>query len=181
MAEQKFEYHDTSGNGAGIITDTLWGGMPFTVGVVGQNKQFTITRVELYLKRLAGLPGVVTASIRATSGGLPTGADLATGTFDGDTISTVDYGWHTINMSGYSLQPDTQYAIVLHTTDNSIYWMFASAGGYTGGYACSSSDSGSSWNDILFADHNYYFEVWGNHIAVHILGNTHILGGHIVG
>jgi len=124
---------------------------------------FNITNVKLKVYRV-GSPGTITVSIRATSGGEPTGSDLSTGTLDGDDLTTsTDGEWKVIDMSAYKLTggvSGTQYAIIIKATtgDSSNYIAVTgdhSSASYSGGERLTSADSGSNWTaqtdtDIMF-------------------------------
>lgn len=113
-----------------------------------------------------GNPSTVTVSIRATAAGLPTGANLCSGTTNGDTLTTDSGGeWRTISMgAGYPLVAGTQYARVvralLSDITNYILWRRAVFGSYAGGSKCFSPDNGATWS-IPFPGHDMMFEEWG--------------------
>ena len=161
MAASMYEHYNTGDDWHSAIGGSTWRAQTFTPSVA-----HTITSVKLMLYR-SGSPGTVTVSIRATSGGLPTGSDLCSGTTNGDTLTTLASGeWREITLgSGYSLSAGTQYAIVVRapaaTAGNLLFWRLdRTSPGYTGGESTGSSDSGSSWSPISIAD--YMFEEWGN-------------------
>jgi hypothetical protein len=132
----------------------------------------TITSVNLKLLRTAGsVPGTVTVSIKAVDGtGKPTGADLAVGTTNGDTITTVSPGeWRLVSLgAGTPLTSGTVYAIVVKSsTDDGakpIYWRKdATASAYAGGSVAYSvappAGDGSPWT--LVAAEDAMFEEYG--------------------
>lgn len=108
----------------------------------------TIRGVRLLLYRLAGgSPGTVTVSIRATAGGVPTGADLAVGTTDGNTLPTGSpYEWREITFSSpLALTAATMYAICVTSPGlqnaNRLNWRIdATAPAYAGGTGLSYAD-----------------------------------------
>lgn len=124
-----------------------------------------ISKVKLKLFRV-GDPGTVIVSIKATSAGKPTGADLCTGNFEGTDITlSTDGEWYEITLGdGYTVTKNTQYAIVVRAPDgdasNKVSWR-AKVGDstYPGGTYCSSSDSGIDWGVISGSD--CMFEEWG--------------------
>ena len=146
-----FETYDTDST---LIEGANWAFQTFTTGSVSH----TITSVQLRLKRSNGEPGTVTVSLRATDTGEPTGADLTSDTYDGDTLTTA-YVWYEFDFSEITLTADTTYAIVVRATAASspvgVYWARNSSGGYTGGTNGYSTDSGSTWtpdtDDFNFA------------------------------
>lgn len=129
----------------------------------------SITSIRLSLRRF-GNPGEVTASIRhatdcvpLTCNCTPTGADLAYGTLDGDLFNTA-YTWWEFELSPeICYTANTTYAIVLRATEgdntNYVEWEQDAGGGYAGGNAGDSYDSGITWTDVCPADN--LFEVWG--------------------
>ena len=141
---------------------TLWAAQTFTVQ---SSEAHEITKVVLLLSKNAlGNLSTVTASIRATAGNLPTGADLASGSIDGDVEISTSPQWITINLSSFpSLSSSTEYAIVLRapgaTSFGRILWAATNSGVYTDGQASQSNDSGSNWTAATGFD--VLFEEWG--------------------
>ena len=133
-----------------------WAAQTFT-----PSSSYTISRVSLYSLRV-GNPSTVTASIRATSGGAPTGADLCTATADGNGWST-SLAWHSLDFSsGASLSSGTTYAIVVRAAggdeNNSIGLRANYAGDYGGGANYISSNSGVNWT--LYSARDLYFRTY---------------------
>jgi hypothetical protein len=162
---QMYEYYNTGDDNAVYIFGAYWVAQTFTPSVA-----HTITSVKLKLFR-SGSPGTVTVSIRATSGGQPTGGDLCLGTTSGDTLITSAPGdWREITLgSGYGLSAGTTYAIVVRATSgnwgNHVWWRVdGSSPTYVGGMYLLSMDSGSSWTSG--AAYDLMFEEWGNPMAV---------------
>jgi len=122
-----------------------WEGQTFTPSI-----QHTVTSVKLFLYRDDGvLPGTVTVSIRNTSAGLPTGADLVSGTFNGNTATTSGAGnWEEFTFTGSTTQlaASTTYAIAIRVSAATaqIKSKATNPGQYTGGTAVSSGDSGGT-------------------------------------
>jgi hypothetical protein len=159
-----FEYYNTSDNNQYGIGGTVWGAQTFTPGTINANVFDNITGVKLKLYR-SGDIGTVTVSIRATASSKPTGGDLISATFDGNTLSQNNSGeWKQINFSSsYSLICGTQYAIVIRSTNITFQIRMHTTGTYTGGTFLHSSNSGGSWT----IDTNYdgMFEEIGNSFA----------------
>lgn len=156
-----YEYYNTGDDNHVWLYGSYWVAQTFTPSVT-----HTITSVKLKLFR-NGLPGTITVSIRATSGGQPTGTDLCSGTTNGDTLTTSAPGvWREIALgSGYGLSAGTTYAIVIRATsgDSSNYVLWRVDGSsptYGGGMYLLSSNSGSSWTSG--ASYDLMFEEWGN-------------------
>jgi hypothetical protein len=107
-------------------------------------------------------------SIRATSGGLPTGGDLASGSIAASSlISTWSPAtWYDFDLGdGCFLQANTKYAIVVRlpngTSTNTLYNWCNTAGTYAGGNVVFSSNSGSSWSVSAYSSWDMLFEEWG--------------------
>ena len=82
------------GNSGVGITVTTWGGQTFIPAVTGQ---LTRAEINLFCSGCSGTTPNLTLSIRATSGGLPTGADLASATVTG--FNSGASGFHTANFA----------------------------------------------------------------------------------
>jgi hypothetical protein len=111
-----------------------------------------------------GSPGTVTVSIRATSGGLPVGGDLCSGTIGGNTLTTNTAGAvYEISLGkGVVLSEGVQYAIAARapTGNASNYVMLMFSGDtYPRGTHVYSSTAGSTWSTMTSDD--AYFEDWG--------------------
>ncbi len=157
-----YEYYNTGDDGVLLLQTGTWGAQTFTVG----SSQHIVTSVKLLLYRVGTTPGTLTVSIRATSGGVPTGADLCSGTTDGSTLPTsTSPEWREITFtSQYTLSAGTAYAIVARTNLGSIGWRTDDTSpSYSGGTACSSSDSGLSWSTSA---KDRMFEVWTSAHAI---------------
>jgi len=143
---------------------------------------YSINGVELRLLRV-GSPGTITASITATAGGLPTGADLVSGTINGNDFTMETAGaWEEITFTDdYELANGTTYAIVVRATGGSISnyagLRSVASGLYTGGQVARSADSGASWSavsaeDFVFAIHatDAYSMSYRNRLAHRLVG-----------
>jgi hypothetical protein len=103
------------------------------------NDEFELTDVDIYITEgfITVDSGDVTVGIYATSGGVPTGTALSSGTISSSSL--YPSGWKNVTMSVYTIAASTTYALVL-TPDFSNtpeghpgYW--AGWGGtQTGGY-----------------------------------------------
>src|SRR5262249_52082108 len=69
------QQNTTLSNSGVVINNTTWGGQTFTPGGSGQ---LVKADISLFCFSCAGSQPNLTLSVRATSGGLPTGPDLAT-------------------------------------------------------------------------------------------------------
>lgn len=156
-ASQTWESYTTGDDSNYEAYGAIWYSQTFTVTVESHSvKQL---RIKAYRE---GLPSTITMSIRAVDGsGLPTGDDITSGTFDGDDMTNSTAGaWYGVTLTEDSLNYGTQYAVVIRAeagdASNSLHILYdGSAGSYTGGSECTSSNSGISWtadtdDDVLF-------------------------------
>ncbi len=144
-------------------------------GVYWRSQSFTpqashiITSVKLKLCRV-GSPGTGTVSIKATdANGKPTGADLCSGSIDGNNLP-LDPNPEKLGFSlgaGANLYAGTKYALVWRfpSGDSSNYarTRHMYPGTYAGGTAVTSSDSGATWSVVT--DWDFVFEDWGESLA----------------
>ena len=145
------QQNTTLGNSGVGITITTWGGQTFTPSVTGQ---MTRADINLFCSGCTGTTPNLTLSLRATSGGLPTGADLASATVTG--FSSGAAVFYTANFSSPpTLTAGTQYALVIRPTANPSPGTYAltrsgtsTAGSsvYAGGTRVSGATSGTVWS-----------------------------------
>ena len=141
----------TLGTSAVGITTTTYGGQTFTPDKTGQ---LTQVDVNLFCSGCTGTTPDLTLSIRATSGGLPTGADLASTTITGFNSGAASY--HTATFaSPITLTAGTQYALVVRPTANPSPGTYAitrsgtatsGADVYSGGTRVAGATSGTVWS-----------------------------------
>ncbi|MES2517902.1 MAG: S8 family serine peptidase, partial [Bacteroidota bacterium] len=133
----------TSGVG---ITVTTYGGQTFTPAISGL---LTKADVNLFCSSCTGTTPNLILSVRQTSGGLPTGADLATATITGFSSGAGGY-FSAIFNTPANLTAGTVYALVIHPVSNPSAGIYAftrsTASVYAGGMRVSSSNSGSTWS-----------------------------------
>jgi len=148
------DYYNTGDDQGYGLYGATWQAQTFTA-----SSSYTITSVKLLLYRY-GNPGTITVSIRATTSGAPSGADLCSGTTDGNTLPTGSpYEWREITFgAGTPLTSGTKYAIVARaagtTSDNSGKWRVDTTDPtYTNGSDWYSTNSGGNWTEISTADH----------------------------
>lgn len=160
-----YEYYNTGDDFEDFGYGDGWLAQTFTVGGTGH----TITSVKLKLYRY-GSPGIVMVSIRATDvEGKPTGADLTSGTTNGNTLPTgAPYEWRGIALTEIELSPNTKYAIVCKPAPNGngsnlVYWREHFYGLYVDGRALSNDWKPGYWR--LLGPVDFMFEVWGNPLA----------------
>ena len=156
------DYYDSGDDSQGIVRGVSWKAQTFTA-----SDTYTASGVQLKLYKL-GDPGTVTVSLRATAAGLPTGADLVSGTTDGDSLTTSAGGeWREITFTAtQALTSGTVYAVVVRATSgdasNTVYWRHDSTSpSYTGGSYIYSADSGSSWTASASADFMFRIAISG--------------------
>ena len=135
--------HDTNNNLLSGILNTAWAAMTFTA-----SDSYTITKVSLLIYRAATAPANVVASIRATTAGVPSGADLCEGSVVGSTLTTNSAGtWIEFDLGvGTALTSGVKYSVCLRPDENiGIYWRVDTASGYANGNMCTDNASGTSW------------------------------------
>jgi hypothetical protein len=133
------------------ITIATWGGQTFTPAVTGQ---LTSVDTNLFCSGCTGTTPNLTLSLRATSGGLPTGADLASATISG--FNSGAAGYFSANFSSPpTLTAATQYALVVRPSANPSPGTYAltrsSTNVYAGGTRVSGATSGTVWSSPLTA------------------------------
>ena len=131
------------------------------------NHRLTLVKVKVARR---GTPGIITLTIHATDGdGHPTGAALATETFDGDAL-TSDLSNPEIKEITISLPPtlsaSTKYAIKMTVTSflvRYIYlaWYCDEPGSYINGKALQWNTIVSDWRNIYSDNTDFYFDEWG--------------------
>lgn len=159
-SDSLYEYLNTGQDGdSDNIYAANWTAQYFTT----DSTAHTITTINLYLKRVLS-PGTITVSLKhADDSHKPTGADLCSGTYNGDNISTA-YGWVEFDVDDISLEASTEYAIVVRAVagdgSNYVVWGEDAGGGLADAYGWHSTDGGVSW--ITDSPADYLFEIWGN-------------------
>jgi hypothetical protein len=147
--DQKNATIGTSGVG---ITITTYGGQTFTPAVSG-----SLTKVDLNLfcSGCTGTTPNLTLSMRNTSGGLPTGSDIASATITGFSNGGVASYFTATFASPPTLTAGTQYAIVIRPATNPSPGTYAltrsgtstlGADVYAGGTRVTGATSGTVWS-----------------------------------
>ncbi len=174
------DYYNTGDDGERSFSGASWESQTFTAGA-----SYEVTSVKLKCFRGGSGVATVTVAIKATSGGLPTGANLAEATMAYNDLP-LSADWVTFTFgSSYSLTSGTKYAIVFYNNQSyDTRWRCdGSSPTYSGGSRVYSINSGSSWTedttrDFLFETYEYattYVEGTG---TLNILSS---LTGNIVG
>lgn len=123
-----------------------WRAQTFTPG-----STFVCSGAYLSLTTVAGgNPSPMTVAIKATSAGLPTGANLAEGTITSVSITGSGYfNFYVSFTTPITLTASTMYALVVSSPLSTVagYWSWEgnATSIYAGGTDVGSSDSGSSW------------------------------------
>ncbi len=147
---------NTAGTTTGTSFSTAsWGGQTFIPAVTGQ---LVKVDVQLFCSGCTGTIPNLTLSIRSTSGGLPTGADLATATIPGFSNGAGVY--YTANFgSPPTLTSGTQYALILRPVANpsvgGYFWIRSSPSTYANGQRVISTDNGATWTADSTRDFNF--------------------------
>jgi hypothetical protein len=140
-----------SGDGSASVTvssTSTWGAQTFTTRA-SETGAITTPSVTISLRQLGGATGTLAVSIRATSGGQPTGADLATAATKDIASIAGSFTDYTFSFTPIALSANTTYAIVVRATSIAVQSVEIQRGSssYSGGTSFSSSNSGSSWSD----------------------------------
>src|SRR4029077_14595344 len=115
VVPQTLDQQNMTLGGSGVgVTVTTWGGQTFTAAATGQ---LVKADVNLFCAQCTGTTPNLTLSVRATSGGIPIGPDLASATIPG--FSSGASGYHPVTFSSpATLTAGTQYALVLRPVAN---------------------------------------------------------------
>lgn len=175
--EKTYEFFEGAVQSTSGVGQNYWEAQTFTVGNVGDNVQYTLNSIDLYLEKSVS-PVNVTFEIRETnSSGYPIGSSISEVTLNSDLLPSSD-DWYTIDMPEVVLNASTKYAIVMSCDDFESYisGRLSSGANYSGGSAFSSSDSGSSWSEITNLD--YLFRVNGTSESdIYTSTNSSMTGG----
>jgi uncharacterized repeat protein (TIGR01451 family) len=146
-----------TGNGE-LFSNTQWNAQTFTAGKSGPLSRVD---VNLFCYFCGSLPPSITVSIRATSGGVPTGGDLATASTVITNWSVGAQAWFTANFATpATVSSGTQYALVVRSSasyangtlafSNSAISSSTGNDVYGGGKLLFSTNSGSSWTVQMY-------------------------------
>jgi hypothetical protein len=146
------QQNTTLGNSGVGITTTTYGGQTFTPAVTGK---LTKVDINLFCSGCTGTTPNLTLSVRNTSGGLPTGADLASATINGFSNGGVASYFTATFAAPLTLTAGTQYALVIRPVANPSPGVYAltrsgtstlGADVYAGGTRVSGATSGTAWS-----------------------------------
>lgn len=156
-----YESYTTGKDSTKSVYGNIWVAQTFS-----SSTTHYIDHVVLYATINSTDLGDVTVSIRKTSGGLPTGDDLCSGTVNGDLLPTNPGVYFEVNLNPKTrLEANETYAIVIRsdgtgTSDCAQIGYDDTAASYANGQYCESDDTGSSWtadsgNDFIFYEYGY--------------------------
>ena len=135
---------NTTNSGFGFNA-TSWVGQTFTANITGP---MTRADLNLFCSGCSGTTPNLTLSVRATSAGLPTGADLATGTIPGFNSGSGGYFGATFT-TPLNVTAGTQYALIVRPVANpsagTYAYVVSASDVYLGGNWITSSNSGGTW------------------------------------
>ena len=122
-----------------------WVGQTFTPSVTGQ---LTRAEVDLFCSGCTGTTPNITVSVRAASGDLPTGPDLATATINGFASGAATF-YAASFASPATLTAGTRYALVVRPVANpsagTYAYVISASSVYANGRWVASGDSGATW------------------------------------
>ena len=144
----------TTGTGFGTPN---WTGMTFISAVSGTLAKADI---QLFCSGCGATPPNLTLSVRNTSAGLPTGADLASTTVPGSAFASGGITLYTASFgSPATLASGTQYALILRPVSvpagSGYFWIRSSPSTYASGSRVLSADSGGTWSADTTRDYNF--------------------------
>lgn len=165
MSDTLYESYPSGDQSYTSVSNTAWGGQTFT-----PSTEHAITSVKFLLYRV-GSPGTITVSIRACTNvdpikdRRPTGADLRSGTTDGNTLTTDTAGeLREITLTApYVLSANTTYAICGRSAAGTLNMRIRDGEsiGYANGEHVTSSDSGVTWTASALGSDAIFYE-YGN-------------------
>ena len=150
---------DLSLSGSALTSGTWWG-QTFTAGVTGKLQKADI---NIFCSACTGTTPDLTLSIRATSGGVPTGSDLASTQLAGTASGAGGY------LSGafagsVTLSAGATYALLIRPNSNPSAGTYAatysSSNAYAGGQRVVSVNGGSSWGTPTGPSRDLGFHVY---------------------
>lgn len=161
MAGATKEYYTLSDDGSSTAYGVNW----LAQSTANLTSSYTVTSISVKMYRV-NLPDTATVALRTSGGGnnLPTGANLAAGTIDANTLVTTggDGEWYEVAISpAVAVTSGNSYAVLLYaTTANATDYMRwrsdTTSPTYSNGNTSTSADSGATWTavpgtDFMFA------------------------------
>ena len=134
-----------------------WTGQTF---IAGQTANLVKADIQVFCNGCGASPPNLTLSVRATTGGLPTGADLASATIPGSLFATGGTILHTATFGvPVPLTSGTQYALILRPVSvpagSGYFWIRSSPSTYANGQRVLSANSGGTWSADSTRDYNF--------------------------
>jgi hypothetical protein len=128
-------------------------------------QDFWLTKIEIDADAEGTPVGDYVASLRATSGGQPTGSDIASANITGTSMSA----WNEFDFTDTFIAANVTYAIVLRVPDssadaNDVNTNHHISAGYANGQMWMSSNGGSSWTSPGSGAWDVAFRVYGKDI-----------------
>ena len=144
-------------------------GQTFTVGSVSGQGDFTLNKISIKMFR-TGSPGNIVVRIKATDGSNdPTGSDISTGTFNGNSMTTGTGGeFYNATMTDVDLIEGETYFIYATaldgtwSTDRANWKKDRYDGGYGGGVGYVSGDNITTWSIMDSSQTDFAFKTWGS-------------------
>jgi len=148
---------NTGGTNTGTNFDAVnWTGQSFIPAVSGTLMK---ADVQLFCNPCGATRPNLTLSVRATSAGVPTGADLATAIIPGSPFSGSVVLYTATFVAPTPLTSGTQYALILRPdaapAGTSYFWIRSSPSTYANGQRVLSADSGATWATDVTRDFNF--------------------------
>lgn len=156
----KVSISQTTQNNSSDVYDTTWMAQTFTV-VAGETVQIGV----VIRASKTGAPEDLTVQLRNTVAGAPGATILATATIPKALITGVGNEKTAVFLPAATLVAGTVYAIVVSSptspnVGNSYQIYMNTAGGYAGGNAQSSTNSGSTWAAFGGGLYDFYFKTY---------------------
>ncbi|BAZ96705.1 hypothetical protein DEHALATV1_0077 [Dehalococcoides mccartyi] len=156
---------------------TSWYGQTFTF-----TNNVILNGFNLYCKKVGAPAGNLDYYLYATSGGLPTGSALASGSILASTVSTSAGLLSLAFTTPVSLTAATTYAVVFScpsgNSSNRISYWYTNNSSYAGGQQLSSSNSGASWTGSSIVD--IYITLSGAYLNALVSASNVAYGEHVV-
>jgi len=148
----RYEYYDVTDDGGGQSLGSVLVGQAFTIGTVGSNENFYLTKAQAKLYRFND-PGSVLFYVAHAVNSVKSGAYLGSISFAGSLIPVNSATWIEFEFLGSPiLHKDTQYVLIGANPSgyglfNHATWYAASygEGSYIGGAKTRSTDGGDTW------------------------------------
>jgi hypothetical protein len=156
---QKFEFYDDPKQTYSSIYEPNRSGQTFT-----PTERHLLTKVYVFIHRVTNTYPFLNVKIQEAPHDIPTGPVLSSGSTSWALIPVSPYeDWVETEMSPRVLEPDTKYAIIIHTSfvGQGIirWWRRYFDATYPGGIRIYSTDGGNTWSQ--FPTQDFLFQEWG--------------------